>query len=305
MPLGACGRRVADQLCRPVFSIFTESQGEACTLRPSQFCGDRSPSGLNGPGHSFVMRLTDRLNQAATDHLRERPRLILRRRDDEAYAEILFRHLGARGPREVGFFVNEKRFYLFAAMVEHHVGSRAGAKMKILNVACGPFALEHYCDLSNAEIVSFDIDTGLIGVYGDLRAAGLIANCHFFIGDAEKRALRERFDLVVINDLFYAKEIDYYAVIDQYARLVKPSGYLYFDILDQRAGPVWAMAGKNAAFNRYDLDPVARHLEALGFTIVAAVPSMGIKGGLDERIRKLLWSSMRVANNAAIVARAN
>lgn len=244
------------------------------------------------------MPLTETL-RARTDYLNGQPELI-RRGDDRIYSEILFRHLGARGAREVEFFVNRRRFYLFADLIGPHL-KRSG--LRVLNAACGPFALEYYCPLDGAEIVSFDRDAELIGVYRDLAEAGLIRNAHFFVGTATAPAVSRRFDLVVINDLFYSDRIDFFAAIDRYVDLVEPGGYLYFDILDRRARRIWAMAGKDRGFRRYDLDGVARHLEARGLTIVTAAPSMGIKGGLDEKARRFLWSSMGIANNIAIVAR--
>jgi hypothetical protein len=66
---------------------------------------------------------------------------------------------------------------------------------------------------------------------------------------------------VLVNDLFYAKKVDFHGVIGKFAASVAPGGVLYFDIQDERAGPVWRMMGKGDTTRRYSLVDVRATLE--------------------------------------------
>ena len=202
--------------------------------------------------------------------------------------------------KEIDFFVNSKRL----EMIERLAGPELRRKgAEILNVACGPFALEYYLQLRGAHITSFDREARLAGLHGELLASGLISDCEFHVSDVHEFTAAKRYDAVIINDLFYTKHIDFYALIGKYASYVKPGGLLYFDIQDERAGPVWRAFGKDAEYRRYDLARVAKTLEEYGLKVTSISPSLGIKGGLDGVLRKGLWYTAGLANSFVFVAR--
>ncbi len=219
---------------------------------------------------------------------------------EQDYARALHRHLKGMPDKEIDFFVNGRRFDL----IERLVGSELRRKgIEILNVACGPFALEFYMQLGDAEITSFDREARLLALHGELRSNGFVANSEFLVADVHDFNAQKPYDAVVINDLFYTKHVDFYALIGKYADCLKPGGLLYFDIQDERAGPIWRAFGKDAEYRRYDLKDIAKALTGLGLSIASITPSLGIKGGLDGVLRKGLWYTAGVANSFVFVAR--
>lgn len=224
----------------------------------------------------------------------------LRVRDEARYRDALYRHLTGSPDREIEFFVNPARFTL----MKHVIGDVLGRDgVSILNVASGPFAFEHYAATETACIQSFDFDARLKALHRDLMSEGLIANCDFEILNIAEFTAGPQFDLVIVNDLFYAPALDFFALFGELAASVAPGGLLYFDIQDRRAEPVWRLFGKGGRTRRYNLSEVRRHLSNAGFDIVTVAPSLGIKGGLDHRLRKLLWVMLGIANNSVFVAR--
>lgn len=224
-------------------------------------------------------------------------------RDDRAdrvrrYRQLLFKHLSGRPPAEVEFFVNPRRFRTLQATLAPHL---AGAR--ILNAASGPFALEFYVAPKAAALDSLDIDPALAPLHVELLAEGLIADSRFIPSDVMSFAADGVYDVIVINDLFYSKHVDFHAVLDKYLPLLVPGGRIYFDILDGRAGPIWAFFNKDSGYRRYDLAQVRMDLAARGLTIEAELPSMGIKGGPDEAARRLLWAVSGITNNMIFMAR--
>lgn len=219
---------------------------------------------------------------------------------DGVYAQALHRHLAGLAAKEIDFFVNPRRLAIAGRLIGSEL-HRPGAR--ILNVACGPFALEYYLGLSNAHITSFDREARLAPLHKELMGRGLIAKSAFSVADVEKFTTPERFDIVLINDLFYSKYIDFYALIGRYIDLVAPGGLIYFDVQDERAGPIWRAFGKDANYRRYKLPDVARTLNTAGLDIVAVEPALGIKGGVDGVLRKGLWRAARIANSYVFVAR--
>jgi SAM-dependent methyltransferase len=219
---------------------------------------------------------------------------------EQRYSQALHRHLEGMPAKEIGFFINSKRL----EMIEHLAGQELRRRgSEILNVACGPFALEFYLQLRGAHITSFDREPRLAGLHGELLSSGLISDSEFHVTDVHEFAAAKRFDAVIINDLFYTKHIDFYALIGKYAGYVKPSGLLYFDIQDERAGPLWRAFGKDAEYRRYDLARVSRTLNECGLDVTSVTPALGIKGGLDRVLRKGLWYTAGLANSFIFVAR--
>jgi SAM-dependent methyltransferase len=210
-------------------------------------------------------------------------------RDDDRYRALLLRHLDGRPRKEILFFVNPRRF----ALLEPAIGSvLADPNAKVLNVASGPFALEHYLPVK-AEVHSLDLDPALPALHAELLETGLIARSRFTFTDAMAFETDERYDLVVINDLFYTRHVDFYALFEKYAGFVKPGGTLYFDILDRKAGALWKAFQRDSRYRRYDMQSVRDTLKDAGFDIEIELPSPGIKGGLDMLARKLLWQVLR------------
>lgn len=214
------------------------------------------------------------------------------------YEELLFAHLADRDDAEIRFFVNARRF----DVMRHTLGESLAGKT-VLNIASGPFAMEFYLSPDCAHIDSIDIDACLAPLHAQLVEEGLIAPSSFEICDVMAFEPKRQYDVIVVNDMFYTKHVDFYAVMEKYAPFLKPGGQLYFDILDRRAGPLWSLFNKDGRYRRYDMADVHATLQRHGFAVEASLPSLGIKGGLDRMIRSLLWHTAGVANNIIFLCR--
>lgn len=219
---------------------------------------------------------------------------------ERRYREALHRHLSGSAAREIDFFVNDARFDL----MRRTIGSAlARPGLRVLNAASGPFAFEHYAAPEDAVIHAFDRDVRLVALHQELIDQGLIAECRYEVSDVASYRARARYDVVLVNDLFYAPSLNLFDLLGELAASVAPGGLMYFDVQDERAGPVWSAFGKGGTTRRYDLAEVKRAIEHLGFEVLAVAPSLGIKGGLDHLFRRALWSSFGIANNFAFAAR--
>lgn len=219
---------------------------------------------------------------------------------DAIYEATLHRQLAGRPKREIDFFINPRRFDLMLSVIGERLAQRP---LRILNAGSGPFALEFYAPLNGAVVDSFDIDDELVALHKSLTIRNVITPCTFRVIDVASYQPREVYDVVLVNDVFYSKHVDFFAVIDKFAAAVAPGGVLYFDIQDRRAGPIWRMLGKGNATRRYDLEKVRTTLESLGFKVETIAPALGIKGGgVDAVARRFLWRWFRIANNFAFAA---
>lgn len=216
------------------------------------------------------------------------------------YARALHRHLAGWPAKEINFFVNRRRLVQLERLVGRQLRQPG---CRILNVASGPFALEFYLPLDGCSVVSFDREPRLKNLHLDLQASGLIGPSVFSVVSAEDFRPPNTFDAVIINDLFYSKFVDFYDLIPRYIACLKPGGFLYFDIQDERAGPIWRAFGKDGQFRRYDLKNVEQVLRGAGLTIEAIEPGLGIKGGIDGLVRRGLWRTAGIANSFVFVAR--
>lgn len=216
------------------------------------------------------------------------------------YRIALHSHLSGWPVKEIDFFVNPRRFRLLERLIGHELTK---PDRDILNVASGPFALEFYCELGKNRIVSFDREPQLWNLHLELTGRKLIGPSTFEVCDAQDFVPPRTFDIVVINDLFYSRHVDFYEMIARYIACLKPGGILYFDIQDERAGPVWRAFGKDSEFRRYDLARVRDVLEKAGLTVEAFEPALGIKGAVDAGLRKGLWRFAGIANSFVFVAR--
>lgn len=223
-----------------------------------------------------------------------------RDRAEPAYRDALFRHLIGCPDSEIAFFVNAARFDLMRRSLGPLL-EREG--LTILNAASGPFAFEFYAAPPRAQISAFDRDDRLAGLHRELTAAQMIASCEFMVGDMAGFRADRVYDLVLANDLFYAPALDLFDHLSELAKSVAPGGTLYFDVQDERAGPVWKAFGRGGTTRRYNLKAVQAALEAEGFTVTGMRPSLGIKGGLDHILRQILWRGFGIANNFAFTAR--
>ena len=214
------------------------------------------------------------------------------------YEQLLFTHLADRDDREIRFFINERRFDVMRQTLHGHLAGKT-----VLNLASGPFAMEFYLAPDCAHIDSIDIDTCLAPLHGDLVAEGLIAPSGFAVCDVMTFEPQRQYDVIIVNDMFYTKYVDFYAVMERYAPFLNPGGQLYFDILDQRAGPLWALFNKDSRYRRYDMADVRAALARHDITVETTLPSLGIKGGFDGVVRRLLWRTAGVANNIIFFCR--
>lgn len=216
------------------------------------------------------------------------------------YAAALHRHLRDMPRREIDFFVNARRLELLDRLAGPELRKKG---TDILNAACGPFALEFYLQLRDARITSFDREPCLVPLHRDLVSSGLIAQSNFEVADVSAFRAPRAFNAIIINDLFYSKHVDFYGLIDKYIGFLKPSGLLYFDIQDRRAGPIWRAFGKDSEYRRYDLSEVAGALRSRGMMVETMTPVLGVKGGVDRVLRQCLWQTAGLANSFAFVAR--
>lgn len=219
---------------------------------------------------------------------------------DAIFEATLHRYLAGRPKHEIDFFINPRRFDLMLSVIGERLAQRP---LRVLNAGSGPFALEFYTALDGATIDAFDIDEHLVALHKSLMIRNVITPCSFRVMDVGNYEPREVYDVVLVNDVFYSKHVDFFAVIDKFASAVASGGVLYFDIQDRRAGPLWWLLGKGNTTRRYDLAKVRAALEALGFKVEAVAPALGIKGGgIDAMARRFLWRWFGIANNFAFAA---
>ncbi|MEQ1652678.1 MAG: methyltransferase domain-containing protein [Hyphomicrobium sp.] len=221
-------------------------------------------------------------------------------RNEALFRDALHLHLSERPAKEIDFFINRRRFDLMLSAIGSELARRP---LRILNAACGPFAFEFYVRPEGAVISAFDFDEQLAEIHDNLVRANLIAPCSFRLLDVADFTPAALYNVVLVNDLFYSKHVDFFAVIAAFAASVAPGGVIYFDIQDERAGPVWRLLGKGNTTRRYNLNAVRSTLEHLGLKVEAVHPALGIKGGADSFVRKILWNVFGIANNFAFVAR--
>jgi len=220
---------------------------------------------------------------------------------DDAYLEILRRHMSDLPEGEIRFFVNRKRFRLMRALIGDQLENEVTS---ILNVASGPFAFENYAHYrSDAQIDSFDMNPDLQGVYEDLQKTAAFSNVKFECKSAETFHTSKQYDLVLINDLFYYHAVDFDLLIESFVDRLKPNGILYFDILDKRSERLWQFFGKDSQFVRYDLEKISEKLRSLGLEIESVTPALGIGGIVDFTMRSALYRTLRLANNFVFVSR--
>lgn len=217
---------------------------------------------------------------------------------ERRYEELLFQHLTDRDDREVRFFINERRFDIMRETLGEHLEGKS-----VLNIASGPFAMELYLAPGCGQIDSIDIDPCLAPLHADMVTEGLIAPSTFEVCDVMAFRPKQRYDVIVVNDMFYTKHVDFFAVMERYAPFLRPGGHLYFDILDRRAGPLWALFNKDSRYRRYDMHDVRKTLARHDIAVEASAPSLGIKGGIDTLVRRMLWRTTGVANNIIFLCR--
>lgn len=214
------------------------------------------------------------------------------------YEELLFAHLSDRDDSEISFFVNERRFDIMRDALDGRLTGKS-----VLNVASGPFAMEFYLSPACAHIDSIDIDFCLEPLHAALVEEGLIAPSCFTVCDVMDFQPQRQYDAIIVNDMFYTKHVDFYAVMEKYAPYLKPGGQLYFDILDRRAGLLWSLFNKDSRYRRYDMADVRATLALHDIAVETSLPSHGIKGGVDALVRRLLWRTAGVANNIIFLCR--
>jgi SAM-dependent methyltransferase len=161
----------------------------------------------------------------------------------DEYLALLRRHLHAEPDHEIRFFANSRRF----AILETLIGERIEKRFEtMLNVACGPFAFENYLrPPEHLSIDAFDIWPELSALLRDMRERGRMGNIRFRVSDVGAYETPRSYDLVLINDLFYIRALDFFEHVGRYAAMLKPGGVLYFDLLDRRAGWLWRLAGRD------------------------------------------------------------
>jgi hypothetical protein len=163
--------------------------------------------------------------------------------------------------------------------------------------------MEFYLAPACAHFDSIDIDTCLTPLHARMVEEGLIAPSTFEVCDVMAFEPKRRYDVIVVNDMFYTKHVDFYEVMERYAPFLNPNGRLYFDILDRRAGPLWTLFNKDSRYRRYDMNDVRATLLRHDIAVEATLPSLGIKGGIDGLVRRLLWQTAGVANNIIFLCR--
>jgi SAM-dependent methyltransferase len=165
------------------------------------------------------------------------------------------------------------RFNLFERLVAKH-GLPQGARM--LNVGCGPFALEALSPTARrCKVTSFDYTPEFTPVYERLMAEKLLGDVTFFVGDIREVTFDEAsFDIAVFHDVFYEAALSAPEVIARYVPFVKPGGLIYFDIMDKRAEGLWRLMGsEREEYRRYDVDAALRRIEKAGLERLEQCPT--------------------------------
>lgn len=226
--------------------------------------------------------------------------MMISNRDTE-YKSVIKRYFVGEPAKEIDFFINPRRFEPLMSVIGESLHKRP---LRLLDAACGPFAFEHYVPLPGAEIDAFDPDQRLQWLHTELLERKLISPCRFTCcGLQDHVSASKKYDIVLINDVYCFKHVDFYSTIPELAASVAPGGVLYFDVQDERAGPLWRAMGKDHRFRRYALPDVRQKLVSLGFDVETLFPVPSVKGGADSIARSLLWRGFGIANNFAFVAR--
>src|SRR6218665_1573980 len=128
----------------------------------------------------------------------------------QRYEDLLFAHLADPDAGAVRFFVNARRFDII-----RQPGGKRLRNKSVLNIASGPFAMEFSLAPNAACIDSIDIDPSLAPLHAQLVAEGLIAPCTFEVSDVMTFTPKRQYDVIVVNDMFYTKYVDFYAVLER------------------------------------------------------------------------------------------
>jgi len=213
----------------------------------------------------------------------------------EIYDDVLNSEMRPLPQKEIDFFVNERRFDL----LKKSFPSNSLMEMKsILDVACGPFSFENFVQLSaNCRVDAFDMNSSIKTVHKKFQNLGYLKSVAYQEMTLENFASQKKYDLVLMNDVFYLTQLDFYSQISRYCEMVRNEGYIYFDLLDTTNAWLWRLTNKDQRFARYEIENVFKELSNLGFVNISNAPSLGIKGGIDKFLRTILLSTTGATNN--------
>ncbi len=217
------------------------------------------------------------------------------------YRRLLNAHLSSDLAALVDFFCNLRRLSLLTRFLQAHC---KGAAARVLNVGCGPFAVECFAaPLTDSKFVSFDYTPGFAPLYEAMRVRGKLPQTSFFVGSATDAEFEPAsFDLVLMHDLLYEPALDAPNLLRRYHAYLKPGGFLFFDVMDLRIRRLWTFLGKEVGHKRYDLSALRTDLNT-HYEIVDCAPYLGVKGPLDALFRRVLWHVFGLANNFAFLIR--
>lgn len=222
---------------------------------------------------------------------------------DSLYRSVLNEHFAGLEQSEIDFFINPRRFDLIKSTLSE---GRLKDLNCVLDAACGPFSFENYVQLTpTCKIEAFDFNPDVQPIYDALRSEGYLERVEFEVADIAKYQPKQRYDLLLINDLFYTNAVNFYDHIERYCEYVEEGGLVYFDLLDQKNDWVWKIFGKDDRFARYDLRKIIKTMEELGFELVEDKPSLGIKGGFDKLLRTAMLICTNATNNHIFLFRKN
>jgi SAM-dependent methyltransferase len=217
------------------------------------------------------------------------------------YQATLLRLLEPQMPRYMEFFSNLNRLNSLNSLLLKHF--KAGTDCHILDVGCGAFAAEMFLPLfADHEVTAFDYTEHYLPIYQQFRTDGHLQNTHFFLADAREVEFEKgRFDLIVMNDIFYEPALDFTALLGKYTAFLKADGMIVFDITNLRTRWIWRLLGKEIGHRRYDLAEIHDISSKSGFDMVEWLPNLGVKGILDKLFRYALWYTFGLANNMTLL----
>jgi len=195
------------------------------------------------------------------------------------------------------------RFNLFERLVAKH-GLPSGASM--LNVGCGPFALEALSPTARqCRVTAFDYTPEFGPVFEILRARHLLEDVTFFVGDIREVSFPEAsFDIIVFHDVFYEAALSAPDVIARYVPFLKPGGLVYFDIMDRRAKWLWQLLrSERPEYRRYDVASALDRIRAAGLELLDCCPTDENRTGIKRLVQKAIRLTTGTANSFGVMAR--
>lgn len=226
----------------------------------------------------------------------ERPRL-----DPVAYRDALREAFPDYGYADGA--MHAWRFNLFERLVgEQGLPPNAA----LLNVGCGPFALEvHSRIVRGCRVTSFDYTAEFAHVYDKLKSERMLEDVSFFVGDIRTVSFpAESFDIIVFHDVFYEAALDAPEIVARFVPFLKRRGLVYLDLMNRSAGGLWRLMGsERKEYRRYDVPAALSRIKAAGLEQIACCPTDENRVGWKRRALTGIRLLTGKANSFGVLAR--